>query len=86
MLLALGTGVVMVGIDALIEPLAPALGFWAFEQHPVPAANFVSWWILGTVAGAALSRTQPVRNPTALVLLAMQVLFFVALLFCFDPC
>lgn len=80
MLLALGTGVVMVGIDALIEPLAPALRFWAFEQHPVPAANYVSWWVLGTIAGALLARTKPVSNPTSVVLLGLQVVFFLALL------
>ena len=84
MLLALGTGLVMVGIDALIEPLAPALGFWAFEQHPVPAANYVSWWILGTIAGALLARTKPVSNPTAVVLLGLQVVFFVVLLLCYP--
>ena len=63
MLLALGTGVVMVGIDALIEPLAPALRFWAFEQHPVPAANYVSWWVLGTIAGACWRVPNPCLIP-----------------------
>ena len=77
---ALGTGVVMVAVDGLIEPLAPALGFWAFELDPVPAANYVSWWVLGTLAGVFLSRPQTVKNPTALVLLGLQVIFFVVLL------
>ena len=84
MLLALGTGVVMVGIDALIEPMAPALRFWTFEQHPVPAANYVSWWVLGTMAGALLARTKPVSNPTSVVLLGLQVVFFIALLLFFN--
>ena len=34
----------MVGIDYVIEPVAPILDFWRFEENPVPFSNYRDWF------------------------------------------
>lgn len=72
-------GATMVGLDVLIECIAPVLRFWAFEGGTIPWQNYLSWFVLGTLACAVLVPGKAVRNPAAIVLLAVQALFFASL-------
>lgn len=72
-------GATMVGLDFLIERIAPALKFWVFEGGDIPWQNYMSWFILGTGACALLSPSASVRNPAAIVLLLVQAAFFTVL-------
>jgi putative membrane protein len=39
----------MMGLDALIEPVAIQAGWWAWENGQVPWTNYASWWGLSFV-------------------------------------
>ena len=41
--------VLMVFIDLFIEPVAPILDFWEFEDNIVPASNYVGWFFTGII-------------------------------------
>lgn len=69
-------GGILVALDLLAEQMAPLLGFWQFENNPVPLENYISWFVIGTAMGWTMERIHPVRNPSAYVLLIMQFLFF----------
>lgn len=37
----------MVGMDILIEPLAPVLGYWSWEIGYAPLKNYIAWFMVG---------------------------------------
>ena len=48
---ALGIGLLMTGLDAIIEPLCCFLDFWCWSDGGPGWKNFVAWSILGTLMG-----------------------------------
>ena len=52
----------MVGIDYLIEPVAPTLDFWRFEENPVPFSNFRDWFFVAVLMQYVLSFRQSKSN------------------------
>lgn len=45
----------MVGIDYVIEPVAPTLDFWRFEDNPVPFSNYRDWFFVAVFMQYILS-------------------------------
>jgi putative membrane protein len=39
--------VLMVLLDVLIEPVAPEMGFWIFENLTAPLKNYFGWFLIG---------------------------------------
>ena len=48
----------MVGIDYVIEPVAPILDFWKFEENPVPFSNYRDWFFVALIMQYVLSFQQ----------------------------
>jgi bisanhydrobacterioruberin hydratase len=77
---ALWAASIMVLLDILIEPVAPKLNFWAFENLQVPIQNYTAWFFFGfafcywMLKGGLLQ-----TNPMATKVLAIQALFFIYL-------
>ena len=44
--------ILMIGLDLLIEPVAPLLGFWIFDLHKVPLQNYLGWFVIGMITQA----------------------------------
>ncbi|MBT4297573.1 MAG: carotenoid biosynthesis protein [Flavobacteriaceae bacterium] len=44
--------ILMIGLDLLIEPVAPLLGFWIFDLQKVPLQNYLGWFIIGMITQA----------------------------------
>ena len=42
----------MIGLDLLIEPVAPLLGFWIFDLQKVPLQNYLGWFVIGMITQA----------------------------------
>ena len=43
------TGLAMVGLDILIEPVAIGLNFWQWATPEVPLENYVAWFMCSAV-------------------------------------
>ena len=44
--------ILMIGLDFLIEPVAPLLGFWIFDLQIVPLQNYIGWFVIGMITQA----------------------------------
>ena len=44
--------ILMIGLDLLIEPVAPLLGFWIFDLQKVPSQNYLGWFVIGMITQA----------------------------------
>jgi len=44
--------ILMIGLDLLIEPVAPLLGFWIFDLKIVPLQNYIGWFVIGIITQA----------------------------------
>ncbi len=80
-LLAVAGGAACTALDALIEPVAIRLGFWAWADGIPPLHNYIGWFVVASLVSAAYQwqMGRALRNPFAPVLLAWQIAFFVAL-------
>ena len=72
-------GLLMTGFDALIEPVAMELGFWQWPGGVVDGQNYLGWFACATLIGYAYERLVQGRNPVAIWVLLMNVVFFLAL-------
>lgn len=71
---------VMVALDALIEPLAPRLGFWQFWGGVAPPQNYLGWLAASLAFQWGHAQYVPsYRNPLALWLVGLMSAFFVLL-------
>lgn len=68
----------MVGLDLFIEPVAIQLDFWSWFGQPVPAQNYIAWWVISCFLFLAWYRL-PFRktNRIAPWLFMVQFFFFV---------
>ena len=75
----------MVLLDVLIEPVAVRLGFWTWFDQPVPAQNYVAWWVVSFILFNFWYRL-PFRkyNRLARLMLILQFSFFAAHLVLFK--
>ena len=61
------SALLLVGIDAVLDPGATALGFWVWPEggpyYGVPLSNFAGWLLSGAVSAALLLSIARPRNP-----------------------
>jgi putative membrane protein len=79
---ALGIGLLMTGLDAIIEPLCCFLNFWCWNDGGPGWKNFTAWAIFGTIMGWIWVKFS-VENENSSVFKKMtwvQIGFFVGLL------
>jgi putative membrane protein len=75
--IALIGGLLMTGLDILIEPIAIKTGMWHwFGQHP-PLQNYIAWFVIAAILTAAVHKIAPqLKNPAAAGFFTVQVIFF----------
>lgn len=73
-------GFLMVLTDFFIEPIAPMLGFWEWQQGLIPLQNYTAWFFFGFVFCYWIIQQQ-LHNKSryAAFLYVLQLLFFVSL-------
>ncbi len=73
-------GLLMVLTDLFIEPIAPMLGFWKWDQGVIPIQNYTAWFFFGFVFCYWIVQQQ-LHNKSryAAFLYVLQLLFFVSL-------
>ena len=74
--------VLMVVLDLLIEPVAPELGFWAFDSIFAPLQNYIGWFIIGLLVQVIFHYSTDKKDTTfSFHLLLVQIFFFTVLNF-----
>jgi len=67
----------MVALDALMEPVAAQFGFWQFAGNEVPIWNYVCWFLVALPMQYLLLRVKPViNNRFCMHLLSANFIFF----------
>ena len=67
----------MVVLDLLMEPVAPELGFWAFDSTHAPLQNYIGWFIIGLFVQGIFHYGIERKDTTfSFHLLIIQFLFF----------
>lgn len=67
----------MVALDFLIEPFAIAHGLWTWETPTIPLANYVAWFVISFLMLLPFFQYSfSSRNPLAVALYVLQVVFF----------
>ena len=72
------TGLSMVSLDFLIEPVAIELNFWHWKKQIVPIENYLAWFLCSSLF-AGLTDKGSVKNPLSYWIWIVMVLFFGAL-------
>jgi len=74
------TGLGALAFDALMEPVAIRLGYWAWADAAVPLRNYVAWFLIAAACGGAYRLARiGARNPAPIVYVGMQAAFLAAL-------
>jgi len=72
--------VLMVALDAIIEPVAIATDMWRWETAQVPLQNYIGWFVSALLLQGVISRfVATERNLVAAVVFLLQVVFFAML-------
>ncbi|QHT67466.1 carotenoid biosynthesis protein [Rhodocytophaga rosea] len=70
----------MVGLDFFIEPMAIQYDMWAWQDNKVPFQNYIGWFIASLVLSALFHIFSfSKKNTIAMLVYAIQLLFFMAL-------
>jgi putative membrane protein len=70
----------MVALDLLIEPLAPKLDFWEFNNLQVPLQNYTAWFFFGFIFCYWLIKAGVLKNnPMGWRVYLVQFVFFLIL-------
>ncbi len=72
----------MVGLDALIEPVAIMLDYWQWADDQIPTMNFLGWFavsvVIQTIGRYSLGEF---RNGFTIYLIISQIIYFCLILF-----
>ncbi len=77
------SGVLVVLLDALIEPMATTYHLWTWDtlEGSIPFQNYAAWFVIGGLMAFGFhSLNQEKSNPLALPLYVIQLLFFLSFL------
>lgn len=68
---------IMVALDAVIEPVAPKLNFWYWQDGSPGLHNFVGWFVIGCIVQVPFHMNYVTsKNKIGLSLLMIQAVFF----------
>jgi uncharacterized membrane protein len=77
---AVVAALLMVGLDACLEPVAVRFDFWQWRFDVIPLQNFKGWFAVSLILQVFFNRTQfDKRNPLAAFVYMLQLLFFFGL-------
>ena len=75
-------GLLMTGLDAVIEVTAPRFDFWEFENAVVPFQNYVGWFVISSIAYLIFQRFPIKTNTTVSIHIFLAIsIFFLTFLF-----
>jgi putative membrane protein len=78
--LALIAGLFMVLLDIFIEPIAPKLDYWHWQNNKIPLQNFTAWFCFGTAFCFWMIKSGCMQNNImGFRLYIIQILFFATL-------
>jgi putative membrane protein len=70
----------MVGYDIVLEPVAPKLDMWHWDNSLVPMKNYIAWFVIAVVFHSMIKWYRiNTKNPIASWVLLCQFLFFLIL-------
>jgi putative membrane protein len=70
----------MVLLDVIIEPVAIAYDFWQWQDGVIPWGNYIGWLVVGFIILLIFYRLKfNKKNPMALPVFIVQLLFFLTL-------
>ena len=72
------TGLSMVSLDVIIEPVAIELNFWQWTEPEVPMENYLTWFVCSALF-AGLTDKGAAKNPLSHWIWIAMILFFGAL-------
>jgi len=76
----LGSSALMVFLDMWIEPLAPELDYWYWDEGRAPVRNYLGWFGASVILQLVLLKVWPPRpNQSARMVFPIQLVFFVLL-------
>jgi len=77
---AIAAAVLMVALDALIEPVAMQYDFWQWENASIPLRNYLGWFVVALPLQLLFQQwVGVVKNKVAVALFLLQIVFFLAL-------
>ena len=80
LLTALFTGVLIMGYDYFIEPVAIALDYWTWEAVDIPLQNYLAWGVIAFLFSWSLSYLKiTYRHPLLIIYGVAQLVFFLLL-------
>lgn len=78
---ALASGLLLVFLDLLIEPVAIKWNMWSWQEPEVPLENFITWGAAAILFSLILSFSigKETKNKMAMPVILLQFLFFILL-------
>ena len=77
---AIFASILMVCLDYLIEPVAIHLDFWHWENEKIPVQNFQAWFLIAFALNYLFLKSKFNKvNPLAILLLLLQLSFFLSI-------
>lgn len=77
-IIIISAAIFMVVLDLLIEPVAPKLDFWYWQNDHPPLKNFIAWFILGIIFQILVHKFVRLSNiHFGVWLYVLQIIFFV---------
>ena len=76
--IAVFAAVLMVIFDVVMEPVAMALNFWAWDQNTIPIFNYLSWFFVSLLIQVLWMKVNT-NNKVFDSIFIIQILFFVGL-------
>lgn len=71
---------IMVGLDSFIEPVAPKIDMWTWENGVVPFKNYVGWFCISLpIQMLFFAFVKSAKNKVAVAVLVLQFAFFILL-------
>ena len=81
LLQSLCSGIVMVLMDACIEPVCEKLDFWYWQNHITPFQNYIAWFVFSSLFSYLFFKLKlDLNNSASRLLYLVQVFFFLSLL------
>jgi len=73
---------ILLGYDYVMEPVAPKLSMWYWQNNTIPLQNFIAWYGIALIMGLCFEQIKwNYRNGLSTTVLLLQILFFTILNF-----
>jgi putative membrane protein len=73
-------GLISVGMDVLIEPVAIHFGMWEWDEASIPMTNYLSWAIISALLSYLYGRLTEQISHTVVIIVILWVAVFFGLL------